>query len=286
MARQYQSPLHSTTTTSSSTTQLLNREAIKMFSKDWKMVCSASKQDLSDGFPPLERCWSLSGETSTSSSSSPSSEPAEDASAKRIRAKYFYTLGIGKPKLPVTPLHGSTGSSRQVVPNGQQRIRSILKISSPTHSNADPSLSKGLFSNNIQTTTTNTNKRRDSKVVFKTEVSIHLIPNRHQFSSKEKEQLWMLPQELEETAYRNYIEFSLEQWDWQQAIEENDFVLIQGMLTHPAHVAMMQQQMHCTPNRQFCRIFSAQQQHLRQHQYQRPHQYHRYSSSQQSTNYR
>jgi len=274
---------------------MLNRESIKKsLSKEWKMVCSASKHDLSsDSFPALERCWSLSGETSTSSSSTttPSFEP-EDASAKRIRAKYFYALGIGKPKLPLAPLHGSNKVSNQAasLPNVHQRIRSILKISRTTPVDPTPTPSKGLFLNN-----SNSNQgcsRKESKVVFKTDVSIHVIPSRHQISLKEKELLWMMPQELEETAYRNYIEFSLEQWDWQQAIEEKDFVLLQGILTHPAHVVMMQQQqlqMHCTPNRQFCRIFSAQQ-HLRQQQQHHHHHHHpqyRYTaSSQSSMNYR
>jgi hypothetical protein len=207
-------------------------------------------------FGPLQRKSSLFGETSTGSSSTESSGH-EVASAHRIRSRYLHKLGVGTPaSSPLLKKNSKSNNmqSTETLKDDLGRTDSTLTSSSstPQHSkhNASP------------------------KVRFLPQVSVHSIPHRNQYSSKVKQLLWMAPQELEEAACRNYIEFAAEQWDWRQAAEESNFVLIQGVSTHPAHAQMLlqqqQQQRSCTPNRQFCMVFSAQQQLSKQQHYQPP----------------
>lgn len=243
------------------------RENVARNSIGGKIDNIGSKRDESTvhTFLSLQRTSSLFGETSTTSSSTRSSDP-EDLSAHRIRAKYFYRLGIGKPQVPPS----SHGNNSTMMVHTRKPCRSN---SLPSHVEVlkddlgQPDVSLTLLTSLPQHTHSKFNKK--AKVAFNTEVNVHFIPHRSQYSSCDKERLWMVPHELEKMAYRNCIEFTVEQWDWRQAIEESDFVLVQGILTHPAHAMMQQQQLQqrCTPSRQFCMIFSAQQQqqHSRRH---------------------
>ncbi len=255
MARQPISSLQSPIKTA------INREPLLRDSKCNKMIAYVAKRDESNvhKFAPLQRTSSLFGETSTTSTSTRSSEP-EDLSAQRIRANYFYRLGIGKPQVASPTYRNGCIQAHLRRQSDSVFESSHTEVLKDDLGQADPSLTK-----NSSPQYSKFNK--DSKVSFSAEVSIHLIPHRNHYSSQDKERLWMLPHELEEMAYRNCVEFTLEHWDWKQAIEESDFVLLQGILTHPAHAMMIQQQQQqrCTPSRQFCMIFSAQQQHSRRH---------------------
>lgn len=204
-------------------------------------------------FLPLRREASSYGESSTSSSSSGSSA-LESVSSHRIRSRYFQKLGVmgGPPCVVATKLAQKIKPGARPAPTFTEVLKddlghaddNLTALSPPQHSKYN----------------------RESKVGFQAQVSIHEIPHRNEYSLEIRERLWMTPKELEEAAYRNCIEFTAEEWDWRQAVEEPDFCLIQGVWTHPAHALLFlqeQQQQRFNPNRQFCMIFSAQQQQQR-----------------------
>lgn len=71
----------------------------------------------------------------------------------------------------------------------------------------------------------------------------------------------MSADQLDDSVERNCLEFAAELYDWQNAVEEREFVCIQGRKVHPAHAYVYQQELHkYNTNRQFCMILSAQQQ--------------------------
>jgi len=250
-------------------------------------------------FSPLQRTASLFGETSTTSSSTRSSE-IEEVSAQRIRARYFSKLGIEKPPQMIpgksevsASISGGARTGAMAVAHKFSSIKTHVQRNSygVSKSSYTELLKDDLGQTDMNLTMysvpQHSKYNKGSKVAFKTDVRVHLIPHRNQYSVKEKEQLWMPPHELELMAHRNCIEFTVEQWDWRQAIEESDFVLMQGTLTHPAHAIILQQQQlqkqhqqqqRYTPSRQFCMIFSAQQQQSRRNHNYKP-EYHQYSSS-------
>ena len=63
----------------------------------------------------------------------------------------------------------------------------------------------------------------------------------------------MDPQELQLNAARNVLEFAAENWDWRQATEEKDMVIVDDhTLVHPVHLHRQ-----CNMQRQFLMIMSA-----------------------------
>lgn len=196
----------------------------------------------SDGnFCQLQRKTSLLGETSTSSTSTLSSSCLEISSAHQIRSRYFYKLGVIQSK-PVSSLAASINKRRTLKPSHYEVLKNDL-------GQVDPTLS---IHSRPQHATNNTK----GKVCFKSNVTVHEIPHAKDYSIRTRESLWMTPEELEETAYRNCIEFAAENWNWLEAVEEPEFVLVQGTLRHPAHACFQ----HYNLNHQFCSRFSAQQQ--------------------------
>jgi hypothetical protein len=153
--------------------------------------------------------------------------------SSRIRSRYLDRLGVGKPK--VAPMPSSkpkvSTSNLETLKQDRGKTDDSLTIHSPPQ-HARPTVS------------------------FRSSVVVHSIPNRQEYSERVKKTIWMQPEELEESANRNCIEFSAEGWDWRQAIEETDFVFFRGDLIHPAHMARQ-----CNLQRQFLMIMSAQQRH-------------------------
>jgi hypothetical protein len=105
--------------------------------------------------------------------------------------------------------------------------------------------------------------KNSKKVSFDATVLVHSIIHAKDLSARFKRTIWMPPRELEEALHRNSIEFAAEGWEWQNATEEADFVLVGTQYIHPAHILLRQQ---CNLQRQFMMIMSAQQQQKQQQQ--------------------
>jgi hypothetical protein len=90
-------------------------------------------------------------------------------------------------------------------------------------------------------------------VCFESSVKIHPIPSRSDYSERVRSSLWQHPAEFQANLRRNMFEIQAENWDWRQATEEKDMVLMRDELVHPVH--FMRQ---CNMKRQFLLIMSAQ----------------------------
>jgi hypothetical protein len=91
--------------------------------------------------------------------------------------------------------------------------------------------------------TNNHNKRghrkTQSMVRFSTVVSCVQIPSRSQYSKRIKQTLWRDREELSEMVERNTEEFRAENYDWKNAVLDEDMFLNadNGELVHPCHVS-------------------------------------------------
>ena len=182
----------------------------------------------------------------------------------RILNTYFHRLGVLRPTIPPSRnLNTSKASSRKENIREKASKTEILK---QDLGQADSSLSRRSAPQHV-------NKENGrAKVGFAPCVTVHSIPNCKDYSQRMKQLLWVPARELGENLQRNHIEFASEQWDWRCAVEEKDFVMIQGVLVHPVHAEILyqrhqeeeeqrfqHQQQSCNLNRQFCMLLSEQQ---------------------------
>ena len=186
----------------------------------------------------------------------------ESFSSSRIRSRYLHRLGMtqGQTVATTTMLsssikkrtaarsacksHPTTPTERQALKNDHGESDDSLDVHSPPLHAYSWLLSPSSSSDS------------DKSVSFESSVVVHSITNQKYFSERVKKFIWMQPRELEEAAARNYMEFQAEGFDWRQVTEEQEFVICQNQLIHPAHVTR-----ECSMQRQFLKIMSAQQQH-------------------------
>jgi hypothetical protein len=183
----------------------------------------------------------------------PRAGPQASASeSSRIRSRYLHRLGLTKPKVatmvPPANIYSRKQHTIEVLKNDRGKCDDSINVNSPPlHRASSPVHAKPTVS-------------------FLSSVVVHTIPNRKEYSKRVKKTIWMQPNELEESAIRNGIEFAAEGRDWRLATEEQDFICYQNELVHPVHVTRQ-----CTVQRQFLMIMSAQQQQNRTRGYRRPH---------------
>ena len=83
---------------------------------------------------------------------------------------------------------------------------------------------------------TNSKKKRKS-IKFAPSVSVVQIPMRTEYSSRIATRLWSSRTEIRDNANRNVIEFSAENCDWRNVVEDDGMFVctVSGELVHPVH---------------------------------------------------
>lgn len=76
-------------------------------------------------------------------------------------------------------------------------------------------------------------------ISFSPRVTILNIPNRDSYSPEERKTIWIPSQDLKQQTERNLVEFAAEGWFWQDAVEEDDMVHVDGVFIHPIHLNPM-----------------------------------------------
>lgn len=66
-------------------------------------------------------------------------------------------------------------------------------------------------------------------------MNVKEIPHRDDYTFEMKQAMWNSMAKIRQEARRNYIEAAWECYDWEGAVEEDDFLNIAGELVHPAH---------------------------------------------------
>lgn len=90
-------------------------------------------------------------------------------------------------------------------------------------------------------------------VAFDASVKVLPIPSRTCYSNRIRNELWMPPEEIQQNAARNSLEFAAEGWNWENVAEDSDMVLYEGELVHPIH--FMDE---FSLDRRFCRVMQKQ----------------------------
>uniref|UniRef100_A0A6V2MXM8 Uncharacterized protein n=1 Tax=Ditylum brightwellii TaxID=49249 RepID=A0A6V2MXM8_9STRA len=154
--------------------------------------------------------------------------------SSRIRNKYLDTIGINrfqahKFSAKHVRSHTTPKSSIMIV---QEPLRCGHEIDkrNDTISTIDESTPFQVASSPVLAL-------KDRKVSFKTTVSILPIPTRFDYSDRIKAVLWSSHQEINLNMNRNKIEFSSENWDWRQAVEDREMIICveTGERIHPVH---------------------------------------------------
>jgi hypothetical protein len=143
----------------------------------------------------------------------------------------------GKPVIPCQePLKDQTSSSS---PSSSLPPRLFWNPSffSPTFSNSSPSTSAPTTSPPSSIGGDGSGSGRGS-IQFDSNVSVVVIPSRHQYSNRIKRCMWSNSSEIRENAERNAMEFRAEGWDWHSVLEDDDMYrnASTGELVHPVWV--------------------------------------------------
>jgi len=153
--------------------------------------------------------------------------------SQQLRDRYMRTLGIK---------HSSTENS--IASRFQPRIMSVRTLKEPLKGDD----SKHNRNHNTTTSISHSPKTVMSlikegnkikrQVSFDNSVSVVPIPKRNAYSNRIRKRIWNSAAKIHENANRNAVEFSVENWDWRQVLEENDFLICAdtGEMMHPVHV--------------------------------------------------
>lgn len=81
------------------------------------------------------------------------------------------------------------------------------------------------------------NEQKKKSIQFAPSVSVVQIPMRTEYSSRIATRLWSSRTEIRDNANRNVIEFSAENWDWRNVVEDDGMFVctVSGELIHPVH---------------------------------------------------
>lgn len=141
-----------------------------------------------------------------------------------IRCKYLHKLGIFPDRSP-----SSTGRCEKN--SASPKILHSPEGSNLTHSRIKENtfFLKTLMLHPV---------RPRHRVTFHNMVEVHLIPNKSMYSQKVRENLWNHPEDICRNAVRNSVEFAAENFDWRQAVEDENFLVSPstGARIHPAHL--------------------------------------------------
>ena len=76
----------------------------------------------------------------------------------------------------------------------------------------------------------------EPRVTFHDKVQIRFIPSRKAYSPEDKARMWSNRQEVYNMCRKNTYEFAYESYRWQHAVEEDEFVNLNGRLVHSAYL--------------------------------------------------
>jgi len=163
------------------------------------------------------------------------------STASDIRSRFLNRLGIQKVAPSSAP---------------QEKLASHRN---PKDTADDPSTTSTARTSRCSSFSSLSSNKASRSVSFDDSVTVRPIPRHDAYSSEEKHLLWADPYEIYENATRNSIEFAADNFDWQQASEEEDFVETEtGDLVHPIHYVRR-----CDAQRNFLLVMAARQQQCR-----------------------
>lgn len=147
------------------------------------------------------------------------------SSADDIRLRFLNRLGIQKSTpISVAPIKPSF-SHRNTKDTEQD----------PTSDNDSHKDRSSSFSSCSSFGSSNGSRR---SVSFDEQVTVRPIPRHDEYPCDIRTKIWADPHEIYENATRNSIEFAADNFDWQHAAEEDEFVpTLAGELVHPIHYA-------------------------------------------------
>lgn len=73
------------------------------------------------------------------------------------------------------------------------------------------------------------------KVGFASTVSVKSIPGRLNYSEEVRTSYWSDKNEISKMTERNMIEFAAEGWDWRNATDDDQMIILNGEAVHPVH---------------------------------------------------
>ena len=77
--------------------------------------------------------------------------------------------------------------------------------------------------------------RTKRRVSLHNDVAVVPIPMRTEYSLQVRERLWSPPSELHQNAMRNTLEFAAEGFQWRNATDDAQMVIVNGERVHPIH---------------------------------------------------
>lgn len=154
-----------------------------------------------------------------------------DHLSRQIRNRYLNRLGIFKEEIIPSPRSSNVqAQSFRPLPFAyQDSLNDNATYCNSHHSTSPPS---------VMDFHGPASKPNKSTVSFNDCVDVRLIPHKDMFSKRIRKYLWNDPEELARNSQRNAIEFAAENWDWRQALEDDQFFRCPetGDMIHRAHV--------------------------------------------------
>jgi hypothetical protein len=135
-------------------------------------------------------------------------------SASSIRTKYLYRLGVLENATPTVTSNSSKSARRAA--------KSILRKQMRR-----PASTK---------TVDNSHHPKRRVVTFAPKCVTMTVPAWHSYPIDVQEAIWMRGKEYDDTVLKNTIEFMSEGCNFDQVLEEEDFIRFEESLVHPAHV--------------------------------------------------
>lgn len=164
------------------------------------------------------------------------------STAGDIRSRFLNRLGIQKEGAP-----SSASSSRE---NSKDTGVDTSCCSD------DASMTSTTPTCTTSSSFTSFSSSKPRSVSFDDSVTVRPIPRHDAYSDEQRHQIWADPLEIYENATRNSIEFAADNFDWQRAAEEEDFIpTVSGELVHPIHYARQ-----CNMQHNFLLVMAARQQ--------------------------
>jgi len=168
---------------------------------------------------------------------SSSTNPNSSAKSQQLRNRYMRTLGITNSSTE------NTVASRFQKPDQHSKVIPVRTLKEPLKGDDNIYQRRhhrvtsftGYSPKSVMTPIKEGKIKR--QVSFDNSVSVVPIPKRDAYSYRIKKRIWNSATVIHENASRNAMEFSAENWDWRQVIEEKHFFICvdTGELVHPAH---------------------------------------------------
>lgn len=167
---------------------------------------------------------------------SSSKSPNSSMKSHQIRDRYIRTLGIRNSSTE------NTTSSRFQKSDQHSRSMPVKMLEEPLKGDDSEYQRRLLITastryspKSVMTPLKEGKMKR--QVSFDNSVSVVPIPKRDAYSSRFRNRIWNSAAEIHQNANRNAMEFSAENWDWRQVLEETHFFICvdTGEMVHPVH---------------------------------------------------